>query len=39
MNKYISNKNDLCNKYYNKKGQLSLIILENQIKKDKRWWE
>ena len=29
MNKYISNKNDLCNKYYNKK----MIVVINYIRK------
>ena len=32
MNKYISNKNELCNKYCDKKGQLTLVMLENPIR-------
>ena len=35
MNKDVSNKNDLCKKYCDKKGQLSLVMLENQIREDK----
>ena len=32
MNKYISNRTNLYNKYCNKKKQLSFAMLENQIK-------
>ena len=34
MNTNISNENDLCGKYYDKKGCLPLVILENQIMED-----
>ena len=34
MNTNISNENDLCGKYYDKKGRLPLVILENQIRED-----
>lgn len=34
MNKDISNKNDLCNKYCDKNKRLPLLMLENQIKED-----
>ena len=35
MNKDVSHKNDLCKKYCDKKGWLSLVMLENQIREDK----
>ena len=35
MNKDVSNKNDLCKKYCDKKGRLPLVMLENQIREDK----
>lgn len=34
MNKDISNKNDLCNKYCDKNKRLPLLMLENQITED-----
>lgn len=34
LNKETSNMNYLYNKYYDKKGRLSIVMLENQIKKD-----
>ena len=36
INKDISNKNDLFKKCYDKNGRLSLLMLENQIKEDKK---
>ena len=35
MNKDVNNKNDLCEKYFDKKGQFPLVMLENQIRDDK----
>ena len=35
INKYISNKNDLFNKYCDKNELLSLVVLENQIREDR----
>lgn len=35
VNKYISNKNDLFNKYCDKNELLSLVVLENQIREDR----
>ena len=36
VNKDVSNKNYLCKKYCDKKGQLPLVVLENQIKEVKK---
>ena len=37
MNKDVINKNDLCKKkYYDQKGQLPLVMLDNQIRKNRK---
>ena len=35
MNKDVINNNNLCKKYYDKKGWLPLVMFENQIREDR----